>query len=372
VKVNVAITILVILGILGHIQAYREHSAQFICGTDFPILYAGGKLAFTSDLYSPEAVRRLQFQEVGCTSAAAAFIRLPFFAAFLWPFTLFSLNTAFAIYRVVVIAVQVAFIATFRRHWKWALLACVWSFPLAYDLDNGQDVSFLLLEVVAGLMLIQSKRPFAAGLVFALGASKFHLACFIPLLLLAKSRRATGGLLTGGFILLAISFAVAGWHWPADYFGALHNSRIDPSPLGLHNLRGLVHGNLPLETALAVTVAIAVWIVCQRAPTQVGLCAALLGGILISHHQTPCDLALLLPVGLLLGGLKQLGYIRYGALLLITPVMTLLQNTHIPDLVMLLFLYWLAFEAFRSGFRYLKDAETAHLQWTSSGSPASA
>ena len=58
-KANVIIAILIVLGIFGHVQAYRERPATAICGTDFPIFYAGAKLLGTGDLYSPAAVQRI-------------------------------------------------------------------------------------------------------------------------------------------------------------------------------------------------------------------------------------------------------------------------------------------------------------------------
>ena len=113
----------------------------------------------TGDLYSPAAVQRLQRQEVGCIASVAAFIRLPYFAALVWPLTLLPLGLAFAVWRLALLAAVAGFVASFRQHWKWALLACVWSFPLAWDLDNGQNVSFLLLAIAAGTILVARGRP---------------------------------------------------------------------------------------------------------------------------------------------------------------------------------------------------------------------
>src|SRR5258708_22131427 len=116
VKVNAAIAVLVLLGLFGHIYAYRTHGDQFICGTDFPISWAGGKLVGTPDLYSPDAVKRIQRDVVGCISDAAAFIRLPFFAVFMWPLSLLPVGAAFWVYRAALIAAEIGFIASFRTH----------------------------------------------------------------------------------------------------------------------------------------------------------------------------------------------------------------------------------------------------------------
>jgi hypothetical protein len=348
-KTNVAIAVLIVLGILGHVHAYRGRSPNAICGTDFPIFYAGARLLGTADLYSPAAVQRLQKQEIGCTSSVAAFIRLPYFAALVWPLTLLPLGLAFAVWRIALLAAEAGFVASFPRHWKWAVLACVWSFPLAWDFDNGQDVSFLLLAIAAGTVLAARRRSFAAGLCWSLCAAKFHLVVFLPLLLMARNRRAFSGLAAGGAVLLGISFAVGGWSWPGHYLAALLNHQIDPVPLELHNIRGLVQGSLAGEVVLGLTVVAAVWIVCLRAPFAIALSAVLAGGLLVSHHLTDSDWAMLLPVGLTLGVQAPARYIRIVAVLLITPLVTVLWGVpalmRLPDLALLGLVYALACES---------------------------
>ena len=351
-KTNVIIAILIVLGIFGHVQAFRERPATAICGTDFPIFYAGAKLLGTGDLYSPAAVQRIQRREIGCTASVAAFIRLPYFAALVWPLTLLPLGLAFAVWRLALLAAEIGFVASFRRHWKWALLACVWSFPLAWDFDNGQDDSFLLLAIAAGTILAARGRPFTAGLCFSLCAAKFHLVMFLPLVLVARGRRAVEGLAAGGAVLLGISFAVGGWNWPGRYLAELLHHNIDPAPLELHNIRGLVHGSLAGEIALGLTVVAAVWMVCRRAPFEISLSAALAGSLLVSHHLTASDWAMLLPAGLTLGIQAPACYIRVGAVLLITPLVTYLWGIpalmRLPDLALLGLVYALAYEVLKA------------------------
>jgi hypothetical protein len=352
VRTNVIVAILIVLGIFGHDHAYLGRPSTAICGTDFPIFYAGAKLLGTGDLYSPAALQRIERQEIGCTSSVAAFIRLPYFAALVWPLTLLPLGLAFTVWRVALLAAEIGFVWSFHRHWKWALLACVWSFPLAWDFDNGQDVSFLLFVIAAGTVLAARGRPFAAGLCWSLCAAKFHLLVFLPLLLMARNRRAAAGLAAGGAVLLGISFAVESWDWPGRYLAVLLHHNIDPVPLELHNIRGLVQGSLPGEIALGLTVAAAVWTVCRRAPFEIALSAALAGGLLVSHHLTASDWAILLPAGLTLGIQAPARYIRIAAVLLITPLVTYLWGipalTRLPDLALLGLVYALAYEAWKA------------------------
>jgi hypothetical protein len=338
---NIAIAVAVVLGLAMHIEVFRERSATAICGADFPIFYGSAKLLGTPDLYSVAAVQKMQRQLIGCGSAAAAFIRLPYFAALVWPFTLLPVSAAFVVWRALLIGAELGFVALFRWHWKWALLACVWSWPLAWDLDNGQDASFLLLAVMAALLLHQRGRYFASGLCFSWCAAKPHLLVLLPLLLVARNlRRTAAGLAAGGAAWVALSFAVAGWRWPAEFLHAIANPNIDPTPLELHNIRGLVHGWLPAEILLGLTVAAAVWVVCRRAPFDLAVCAVLAGSLLVCHHLTASDWCMLLPVGLIVGARAATVPVRTMAILLITPLVTVMQHSptlmRVPDLLLIL------------------------------------
>lgn len=352
VIVNIAIAVLVVFGLAMHIQVFRDRPATAICGTDFPIFYGSAKLLGTPELYSPIAVQGMQKQLIGCGSAAAAFIRLPYFAALVWPFTLLPVSTAFTVWRVLLIGAELGFVAFFGRHWKWALLACVWSWPLAWDLDNGQDASFLLLAVMAGTYLLKRGRAFVAGVCFSCCAAKPHLVVLLPLLLIAQNlRRTAAGLATGGAILLALSFAVGGWNWPVEFFHAISNPSIDPTPMELHNIRGMVHGWLPAEIALGITVAIAVWMVCRRASFEVGLAAVLAGSLLVCHHLTASDWCMLLPACLILAFCASMQTVRVAAIFLITPLVIMFQRQpalmRIPDLVLLFLIFAIAYEVNR-------------------------
>ena len=83
----------------------------------------------------------------------------------------------------------------------------------------------MLTGAVMGLLWIsialriRHSRPFLTGLVLALCAAKFHL--FPPLLL--WRHRLWQGLVAGAAALLAISFAVAGRHWPLEYAAIMSN-----------------------------------------------------------------------------------------------------------------------------------------------------
>jgi len=364
VKTNVAIAFLVIVAILGHVAAWRARPPVAACGTDFPVFYAGAKLLGTPQLYSPQAVQAIMLKEVGCTGPASAFIRLPYFAALVWPLTLFPLTVAFAIWRVALVAAEIGFVASFGRHWKWALLACAWSHALAWDFDNGQDSSFLLLWIAAAAALMSRRRDFTAGLCISLCAAKFHLMILLPLLLIARDlRRVTAGAIAGGTVLLASSFAVAGWSWPRQFVAAIASPDIDPYPTMEHNLRGTLAGRLPLEIILGITVAATVWYICRRAPLPVALSSVVAGGVLVGHHLTVSDSALLLFPCLILA-LECLSWaIRIWAILLISPLASAQYGIpaldHLQDIALLGLVYFLGWCALRpERFRFRNTSAT--------------
>jgi hypothetical protein len=97
---------------------------------------------------------------------------------------------------------------------------------VAANFANAQDVTFLLLWAALAVVLVRGGADFAAGLVLALCAQKFHLLVFLPVLIVAARRwRLGAGLVAGSAVLLALSFAagpIIGFHvYVQDYLLAL-------------------------------------------------------------------------------------------------------------------------------------------------------
>jgi hypothetical protein len=347
VKTNLIIAVLVVVGLLGYSKAYHDRTPAAICGSDFPVTYAGAKLAFSPDLYLPEAAQQIEQQEMGCATLSAAFIRLPYYAVLLRPLAWLPFRTAFVLWRTASLIAILAFLVLCRAQWKWALLACAWSKTLVWDLDNGQDVAFLLLVVTASMALVRRRMPFAAGLCLALCANKFHLFLLLPLLLVQRQLRKTAaGALTGGVVLLAICFATRGWNWPGPYLKAISNPLIDIAPMSLLNLRGLVRGSLIWEILLGLTVVAAVWLVCRRASFELGLASVIAGGLLVSHHHSGSDWALMIPVALIVVR-ESSPFSSALAILLITPLVPRLNQPAIVVTTLLVLVYALAVESLR-------------------------
>jgi glycosyl transferase family 87 len=290
-----------------------------LCGADFPIFYAGGQLAGTPALYSAAAVREIEMRTMGCTQPPALFVRPPYFAAFMIPWSRISYWPSFWLWRAATVVAALVFIWLWPAPREWSLLACAWSLGLAFAFTNGQDSGFLLMWLALAVALLMRGHDFAAGMALAMCAPKFHLFLLVPLLLIGRRRMLLGGAATAA-ALVAIAFLVQGPHWPAQFLGAITDRTINPNPAEFFNLRGTSHGNTLLEVLLAIPIVAAAWYVVRHADMLFGLAAVLAGGLLISHQQTVSDVALLVPVALILAQHPRAGYSKVLAVFLTSPI----------------------------------------------------
>ena len=97
---------------------------------------------------------------------------------------------------------------------------------------------------------------------------------------------------------------------------------IDPQPQIMPNFHGLLLG-VPygwlVELLLGLATAVAVWLISRRSDFEYGLAAALVGGLLISHHAYPQDCTLLLPALLILMARSSDWRLNYLCIALFTP-----------------------------------------------------
>ena len=290
-------------------------------GADFNQFRAAAKLAGTGRLYDYASIRA---EEHTFHERVIPFGRLPFYAVVFKPIALLPYGWG----RVAWWAINVLAIAGFA--WMWPLkppffvVALFWSCPMWMLLNYGQDTALFLVLAVAGLRLLVMKHDFAAGLVLSLCASKFHLAPAIPLFLAANRRwKAVAGGAVGGLLILAVSFLAEGLHWPAHLMELSRLPEFDPMPWRMPNLAGLVSGlpsALVLELTLAAAAMYAVWRICTRAPLEIGMMAALTGGLAVSHHSQAYDCVLLLPALFSALVLPSPNGLRLWALALLAPV----------------------------------------------------
>jgi hypothetical protein len=267
-----------------------------VCSVDFGAFYAGGKLAGSLDMYSPEAVFAAEDHAMGCHKDYLIFIKPPFYGPLMRPLARLPFAAALWLWRILGLAALGVFL------WLWpcdrlvAAAACAWFLPEASNFTAGQDVALVLALVAGAYYCLKAGRPVAAGVLFGLGAIKFHLFLLLPLVVLRRKLWRTIAAAAGTIaLLLGIAFVAYGPGWFAVYRNALRDARGNPAFRNMDNLNGLFHGH-PVWIAAAVVVALLVYFVNRRASLELALAAVLAGGVLIVPHNTISDGLLFLPL----------------------------------------------------------------------------
>lgn len=118
--------------------------------------------------------------------------------------------------------------------------------PVFPALANGQLAPVLFLLLAGAYALYERGYPFAAGFLLALESTKPNLTAILLLtvgltLLARRDWRALAGLLTGGLVLLGVSWIILPG-WPFEWLAVTRKTRvafINPTILGLaHELGG--------------------------------------------------------------------------------------------------------------------------------------
>ena len=320
---------------------------------DFISLYAGARLAGTANLYDTERNIGVQNAAAGWSSSNMLFCRLPYYATLLWPLGQLPYATAYRIWEALSLLTMIAFALLWPiPDRKTTILACCWSVPVFTVLAGGQDVGYLLLWVALVVRLMRSGRVFAAGFVLALCAAKFHLFLMVPIWIAAQRRWRLGvGLLSGGAMLLAFSFATGGIDWPERYARFLLDPKTNPNLADMPNLHAMLAGVASagwLEMLGAVSVAAGVWTAARNADFDYGLAVMLAGGLLTGRHTYLADCALLVPAGLIVYTQTRLPWQRAVTLFLLSPAWSLflvLGQAAVSRVALLLFTGGLAWEA---------------------------
>lgn len=293
--------------------------------TDFMPLYAGGKLVFTGDLYSPARNLETEARTEGWSSPTRLFVRLPCFALFFWPLAQLPYLVASAVWEILCVTGLIGFALLWPAGRRWHnALACCWSLPLWMTVAEGQDVVLVLLCIAIAAVLVGRNRSLSGGVVASLCLAKFHLFLTIPVWIWAGKRwRFASGLLAGSAVLIAGSFAAGGRNWPLHYYALLRAPATNPYGDLMPNLHGLFAG-FPhagaAEIAGAATVAMAVWVASRGPRPEWGFAAALAGGILVAPHAYMADGALLIPVLLPLNGRATNAWTQALRLYLLSPI----------------------------------------------------
>jgi hypothetical protein len=292
--------------------------------TDFISLYSGARLVGTPDLYNPPRMLEVQAQAAGWSTAHRLYCRPPYYAMLLWPLCRLPYLQAYYVWQ----ALSVLAVALFA--WLWPIggrstvvAVCCWSFPICTALAQGQDDSFVLAAIGIAVCLMRAGRPFAAGLVFTVCATKFQLFLLVPFWIVSQRLWQFGrGFVTGAACLVAVSFLAGGLRWPLEFLALLADPATNPTASLMPNVHGVfaeMPYGLTLEIASAVGIsAVALWSF-RRMSFEYGLAMTTAAGILMSHHAFVSDCALLIPGLLILFWRAKTPAERFFAVAMFTP-----------------------------------------------------
>jgi hypothetical protein len=127
-------------------------------------------------------------------------------------------------------------------------------------------------------------------------------------------------------VMVALSFAAAGPHWPWDYYAVLTDPLLHPSVLHMPSLHGMQLG-IFAEAVGAAALALCVFFVARKVSFEWAVSVALAAGVLIGFHTYLADCVVLLPAAIQAIQVKAL---RPPAIALATPVPWLLLQLPPP------------------------------------------
>ena len=298
---------------------------------DFVHWYVGGLLFGTPDIHLQAPNHAKQAELLGSTLDHSYFIRPTFYGFFLKPLTWLPYLTSYYLYQAYSLAALLYFLWVLGKRWPDIWVYAALSIPAISHMINGQDVTSLLLFCTLSLLLSRRQRDFAAGLVFALCAIKFHLFIFVPLAIVAHRRwRLFAGAAVGEIILFLIGLAGGGWLVFLSLIALLRHPENHPYPELMPNLRGMVYAlnggpNTPLLVAIYLLVGTtAAYLVWNARTYEKSFGYALMAGLVINFHAYIQDpMLLLLCCALLFDGEETLVF-RSVMQLLLFPVVYLL------------------------------------------------
>jgi hypothetical protein len=280
---------------------------------DFAPFYCAGKILRGEGahaLYDWAVIREQQMRLFPERRTTLPFIRPPFYALALSPFSLLSPGRALLVWLSLNILALVAALFLSARAMNMEFSALSWHtaifFPALYAVFNRQDVPLVLLLAAAAYLLLARDRPFSAGLALSLCEIKFNLLLVVPLcFLIRKNWRALAGFAAGSSVLLLISTFLVGPAGMIEYARMLIQ-RTPPQmefPQRTANVASLV-ANTWVQVLLMLFVAAAVITAARRLPQLEAVSAAWLGSLLIVPHVFISDYLLALPALLLLARLN--------------------------------------------------------------------
>jgi hypothetical protein len=278
---------------------------------DFSTFYAGAKLARTPALYDHETMRNEVRAGWPDSGDSEVYLRAPFYAVLLKPLALLPYRAALIVFLGLTTGCFLWFVLRFSKECSYLPLLAAFSVPIYLNINGGADVP-LLLPVIGGFVLLTRRgRDFAAGLVLALCAIKFHLFLFVPLLLLFKKKwRILLGASVGTIALTLVGGVSLIAPWLKVMFSPTVTGipiwKLSPAP-NIHGLALALGASSKFEYLLVgLIVAWFIWLCFRVDNFELLLGVSLVCGLLASFHSFTYDDLLLMPVLVLVSPVRVL------------------------------------------------------------------
>ncbi|MEO8097880.1 MAG: glycosyltransferase family 87 protein [Acidobacteriota bacterium] len=267
---------------------------------DITVLYAGGRLAGTPQLYDSGALHAIERELIGKESDEFHYVRLPVVAALYKPVTFLTYVQAMVIWKFLTVIgfVSLAWILPLPGK-RAALLATAASLGAFNALLLGQDVWIVMLAIAAFVYLMDKGKDRTAGALLGFAVLlKYHIFPFAILaLLLHRKWRAVSmaGAVTAAGIL--VSFVLQGTSWPTQY-ASLLMSKGAVAAMYMPNIAGLAATSgfgMPAYVLLLAMAAAGVVIMARRSSAQFAFGVAMFAGVLAAPHGYLYDFVIFLP-----------------------------------------------------------------------------
>jgi len=291
----------IVIGVLFLCALEIPYAHEILLGhNDFSTFYAGAKLARTPALYDPAAARPLV--EAGWPDAPPQeiYLRAPFYAVLLKPLAWLEYRAALIVFLALSLASFLWFVLRFAKESPELPILAAFSIPMFLNFNGGADVAFLL-PLIGGFILFSRRgRDFAAGLLLALCAIKFHLFVFVPVLLIfMKKWRTLAGAVFGTAALMLLGGPSLILPWIQTMLSPLITGmpiwKLSPAP-NIHGLAVVLGAGAKTEFVLtALVVAVFLFLCIRVREFELLLAAALVCGLLTSFHSFTYDDLLLMP-----------------------------------------------------------------------------
>ncbi|MCU1293423.1 MAG: hypothetical protein JWP08_2273 [Bryobacterales bacterium] len=294
----------------------RLFPAARVGHVDFRTFYTTGHMLRTGNaIYDYEAEKSAQSALVSPNLYALPFMFPPYAALLFVPLALGSYLTGYFLFFALnlcfcglALAVMRPYTASLGARWRPLAPLLFLSFmPLGIALMFGQVSILLLLLYCACFALLQSGKPFLAGILLSVALIKFQIALPVALLFFIwRQWRFIAGFLCGALVLALISVRITGVKVLESYghslffmsheaSNAVGEARYAMFSAQMPNLYGFFHSiSRGAPWGLALTILSSLLVLLWAATQKPSLPLAILAGILVSYHLYLYDLTLLL------------------------------------------------------------------------------